>query len=110
VRHEILLGCRVLAAAACLVRSARAQIVTENAGTISPETPILHGRFGRLETARVTDGSLVQILLVAPDETTDFGLALPLVHRHVVGGGSGTFQEPGAATLRRRSRPIGVVG
>lgn len=60
-----------------------AQVVTENAGTVSPETPVWQTRFEYLKAGRVTDLRMVETFLWAPHEVMDFGLSVPLHHREV---------------------------
>ncbi|HEU4394093.1 MAG TPA: hypothetical protein VFS92_00900 [Planctomycetota bacterium] len=73
----------VAVAIAASASAASAQIVVENAGTVSPETPILQSRF---ETARWDDGSEVRLTesyFWAPRPRLDFGLSVPLVRREL---------------------------
>ncbi len=60
-----------------------AQVVTENAGTVSPETPIWQTRFEYAKTGHLTDLRMVETFLWAPSEVMDFGLTVPLHHRDV---------------------------
>lgn len=79
-----------------------AQVVTENAGTVSPETPLWQTRFEYLKTNHVTDIRAVETFLWAPDGTMDFALSVPLVHRDVEfgSGTGGTLEGLGDASLR----------
>jgi hypothetical protein len=60
-----------------------AQVVTENAGTVSPETPIWQTRIEYFKAERLTDLRAVETLSWAPDPTMDFALSLPVIHRDV---------------------------
>lgn len=79
----LLRGLLVALAIAASATAASAQIVVENAGTVSPETPILRTRF---ETARWDDGTdvrLTESYFWAPRPRLDFGLSVPLVRREL---------------------------
>lgn len=60
-----------------------AQVVTENAGTVSPETPIWQTRIEYQKAAHVTDLRAVESFLWAPNGTMDFALSVPVHHRDV---------------------------
>lgn len=62
------------------------QIVTENAGTTSPETPIWQTRFEYSRTSHLTDLRAVETFFWAPNEAMDFALAVPIAHRDVEAG------------------------
>jgi len=79
-----------------------AQVVTENAGTVSPETPLWQTRIEYLKTENVIELRAVETFLWAPDPTMDFGLSLPIIHRDVeVGAGiEDTIEGIGDASLQ----------
>jgi hypothetical protein len=78
-----------------------AQVVTENAGTVSPETPIWQSRLEMTRSAHVTDLRAVETLLWAPDGATDVALGVPVHHRDVeLGGVSSTLEGVGDVSLR----------
>ncbi len=81
---------------------ALAQVVTENAGTVSPETPIWQTRFEYLKVEQATDIRAVETFLWAPNEVMDFGLSVPFHHRDVefAGGPEETLEGVGDASLR----------
>lgn len=64
-----------------------AQVVTENAGTVSPETPAWQTRFEYVKSERVTDQRMVETFLWAPNEVMDFGPSVPLHQREVAFAG-----------------------
>lgn len=79
---------------------ARGQIVTENAGVQSPETPELQERFeyGRFQSAR--DLSFVQGLVVGLDRENELRLRVPFTWRRFESaGGDADFSGFGDATL-----------
>jgi len=78
------------------------QVVTENAGTISPETPIWQTRFEYLRTGRLADVRAVETFLWAPNGVMDFALSVPLHHRDVEFGTGleDTLEGVGDASLR----------
>jgi len=82
--------------------TAWAQIVTENAGTASPETPLWQTRFEYLKADHLTDLRIVETFIWAPNGVMDFALAVPLHHRDVEFGGSldETLEGVGDASLR----------
>jgi outer membrane putative beta-barrel porin/alpha-amylase len=78
-----------------------AQITVENAGTISPETPIWQSRLEYAKTEHTTDIRLLEKFDWAPNEVMDFELAVPLVHRDVeFDAVDGTLEGIGDASLR----------
>lgn len=78
-----------------------AQVVTENAGTVSPETPLWQNRFEYLKTEHLTDLRVVESFFWAPNEVMDFGLAVPVHHRDVEFAGlEDTLEGVGDASLR----------
>jgi hypothetical protein len=78
-----------------------AQVVTENAGTISPETPLWQNRFEYFKAENLTDLRLVETFVWAPNGVMDLALTLPLIHRDVsFGTVEGGFEAVGDATLR----------
>lgn len=78
-----------------------AQVVTENAGTVSPETPLWQTRFEYVKTERLTDLRVVESFFWAPDEVMDFALAVPVHHRDVEFAGlEDTLEGVGDASLR----------
>lgn len=78
-----------------------AQVVTENAGTVSPETPTWQTRFEYAKTKHLTDLRMVETLIWAPNEVMDFGLSVPLHHRDVgFGGLEDTLEGLGDASAR----------
>ncbi len=82
--------------------SALAQIVTENAGTVSPETPIWQTRLEYSKADSVTDLQAVETFLWAPDGTMDFAISVPVAHRDVEFGTGldGTLEGLGDTSLR----------
>jgi hypothetical protein len=83
---------------------ARAQVVTENAGTLSPETPIWQTRFEILKTKHVTDLRAAETFQWAPNGVMDFALTVPVHHRDVefAGGLEDTLEGVGDASLRAK--------
>ena len=78
-----------------------AQVVTENAGTVSPETPIWQTRLEYLKAEHLTDLRAVETFLWAPNEVMDFALSVPLHHRDVEFAGlEDTLEGVGDASLR----------
>lgn len=78
-----------------------AQIVTENAGTVSPETPIWQTRLEYERDVHLEDIRAVETFLWAPDDTMDFGLSIPVHHLDVdFSGVQGTLEGLGDASLR----------
>ncbi len=79
-----------------------AQVVTENAGTVSPETPIWQTRLEYSKAENLTDLRAVETFLGAPDGTMDFALSVPVAHRDVEfgAGTDGTLEGLGDASLR----------
>jgi hypothetical protein len=78
-----------------------AQVVTENAGTVSPETPIWQTRLEVQKTAHATDLRAVETFLWAPNEAMDFGLSVPVHHRDVEFAGlEDTLEGVGDTSLR----------
>ncbi len=79
-----------------------AQVVTENAGTVSPETPFWQTRFEYQKAKHLTDLRAVETFLWAPDSTMDFALNLPVAHRDVEFGTTidGTLEGLGDASVR----------
>lgn len=78
-----------------------AQVLTENAGTVSPETPIWQTRFEYARSEHLTDLRVVETFLWAPNEIMDFGLSVPVHHRDVKFGGlEDTFGGVGDTSLR----------
>lgn len=78
-----------------------AQVVTENAGTVSPETPLWQTRFEYLKTEHATDLRAVETFLWAPNEVMDFGLSVPVHHRDIEFAGlEDTFEGAGDASVR----------
>jgi hypothetical protein len=79
-----------------------AQVVTENAGTVSPETPLWQTRLEYFKAENVTDLRAVETFIWAPDATMDFALSLPFVHRDVEFGAGieDTVEGIGDASLR----------
>jgi len=63
--------------------SAYAQIVVENAGTVSPETPTWQSRFEIDRYKNVTDLRATENLYWAPDPRTEFKLSAPLLRREL---------------------------
>lgn len=61
------------------------QIVTENAGTASPETPIWSTRFEYFHSEHVTDLRVVEGFTWAPSPVMDFALTVPIAHRDADG-------------------------
>ena len=88
--------------AASAPATARAQIVTENAGTASPETPIWQTRFEYLKTEHLTDLRIAETFIWAPNGVMDFALTVPIHHRDVEFGGGleDTLEGIGDSTLR----------
>lgn len=81
--------------------TAWAQVVTENAGTVSPETPILQTRFEYEKDEHLTDIRVVETFFWAPNEAMDFALTVPFHHRDVEFGGlEDTLEGVGDASLR----------
>lgn len=78
------------------------QIVTENAGTYSPETPFLQTRFEYARSEFVTEVRAAEVFLWAPANDMDLALNLPVLHRKVEfgNGNEGTLDGLGDATLR----------
>jgi hypothetical protein len=84
-----------------LAARARGQILVENAGPISPETPALQSRleFGLAENA--TDLRLVETGIFSPHASMDFALAVPLALRSIdLPGQEGALSGLGDASLR----------
>lgn len=78
-----------------------AQVVTENAGTVSPETPIWQTRFEYAKAERLTDLRAVETLFWAPNELMDFALSVPVHHRDIeFGGVEGMLEGVGDSSLR----------
>lgn len=79
-----------------------AQVVTENAGTVSPETPIWQTRLEYSKAENLTDLRAVETFLWAPDGMMDFALSVPVAHRDVAFGSGidGTLEGLGDASLR----------
>ncbi len=78
-----------------------AQVVTENAGTVSPETPIWQTRLEVQKAAHATDLRAVESFFWAPNEVMDFGLSVPVHHRDVECAGlEDTLEGVGDASLR----------
>lgn len=57
------------------------QIVTENAGTVSPETPLWQTRFEYFKAEHLSELRAIETFVWAPDPTMDFALSLPIIHR-----------------------------
>jgi len=75
----------VIATMLALVASASAQIVTENAGVISPETPTFREVFNFEETENLLDLRLNHQLLVGLDRKTELRLTVPtIITRQVI--------------------------
>ena len=78
-----------------------AQVVTENAGTVSPETPIWQTRFEYQKAAHAIDLRAVESFLWAPNEVMDFALSVPVYHRSVEFAGlKDSLEGIGDASLR----------
>jgi hypothetical protein len=78
-----------------------AQVVTENAGTVSPETPTWQTKFEYAKTKHLTDLRMVETFVWAPNEVMDFGLSVPLHHRDVEFSGlEDTLEGMGDASAR----------
>lgn len=77
------------------------QVVTENAGTVSPETPIWQTRFEIQKAAHATDLRAVETFFWAPNGVMDFGLSVPVHHSDVdFAGLEDTLEGVGDASLR----------
>ena len=81
---------------------ARSQIVTENAGTISPETPLCQSRFEYAWSAHVTEVSAIESFFWAPNDKMDLALSVPVIHRDFESGNgvAGTLAGFGDIALR----------
>lgn len=78
-----------------------AQVVTENAGTVSPETPIWQTRFEYAKAEHLTDLRAVETFFWAPNGVMDFALSVPVHHRDVEFGGlDDTLEGVGDSSLR----------
>lgn len=95
--HAGLVALALLASAA----TARGQVVTENAGTLSPETPLWQTRLAYARTHHVTDLSGAETLVWAPDATLDLALTVPVHHRDVAFGGRDATREGLGDTVLR---------
>ncbi len=81
--------------------SAWAQVVTENAGTVSPETPVWQTRLELLKTEHLTDLRIAETLVWAPNTAMDFALTVPIHHRDVEAGSvESALEGLGDVTLR----------
>lgn len=78
------------------------QVVTENAGTASPETPIWQTRFEYLKTKHLTDVRVAETFIWAPNEVMDFALTVPVHHSDVEFAGDleDTLEGVGDSTFR----------
>lgn len=72
-----------------LAPAGMAQIVTENAGTISPETPILRQSYSYFGSERLEELRWTSQLIVAPDTSREFKLSMPVLYRDVTVGDRG---------------------
>jgi len=82
-----------------------AQVVTENAGTVSPETPLWQTRLEVQKLAHATDLRAVESFLWAPNDAMDFALSVPVHHRDVEFAGlEDTLEGFGDASLRWNPR------
>lgn len=81
---------------------AAGQVVTENAGTVSPETPVWQTRLEYFRTRHLTDLRVAETLLWAPNGAMDFGLTVPVHHRDVEFGAGleDTLEGFGDVTIR----------
>lgn len=77
---QTLWGLLVIAASAS---AAGAQIVVENAGTVSPETPTWKSLFENDRYENVTDFRLTETLYWAPEPGTEFKFAVPFLRREL---------------------------
>lgn len=78
-----------------------AQVMTENAGTVSPENPIWQTRFEYLKAEHLTDLRAVESFFWAPNEAMDFALSVPVHHRDVEFSGiEDTLEGVGDSSLR----------
>ncbi len=92
----------VLLLATSAPAAAWAQVVTENAGTASPETPIWQTRFEYFKTEHLTDLRIAETFIWAPNGVMDFALTVPIHHRDVEFGGGleDTLEGVGDVSLR----------
>lgn len=92
---------RTLTALAVATPLARAQIVTENAGVVSSETPILREAFGFTQYAHGRELAWNQRFSFAPGRHDELQLTLPFYERELeLTGGDADFAGFGDATLR----------
>jgi hypothetical protein len=66
---------------ALLAPPARGQLVTENAGILSPETPLLRQSLSWFESRNLSELRLTSQLLFAPSPTRELKLGVPLLAR-----------------------------
>lgn len=96
----VFVGALALAAAP----DAAGQVITENGGVISPQTPILRESVSFLQTAQVKElrwGN--QLIVSAPGIPLEAKVTLPVVYRHVeVAGGGGREDLFGVGDLSVR--------
>lgn len=81
--------------------SARAQVLTENAGAISPETPILRQTELYLDYSAARELRYTPTVIWSPDPQREFRLSVPYVWKMVDFAGGSTFRAGlGDVTLR----------
>jgi hypothetical protein len=103
--HRAIAACIRFAAASLALAlagtTAHAQIITENAGVLSPQTPELHEAFTFTRAASGTDRAWVQQVLVSTDRANEFQLTQPWIDRSVdSAGGDLDFAGWGDVSLR----------
>ena len=78
---------------AVLCRAAQAQVVTENAGVISPETPIVREGLSVLDAENLREVRWEHQLIYALDPTREVKLTMPLVWRDVELASAGGVED-----------------
>jgi hypothetical protein len=84
---------------AVLCRAAQAQVVTENAGVISPETPIVREALSVLDAENLREVRWEHQLIYALDPTHEVKLTVPLVWRDVELATAGGVEDADLAGL-----------
>ncbi len=93
MRGSILLAVWIVTMTTCAAHSASAQIVTENAGVVSPETPILRESFTYLDGDHAREFRWSHQLILATDPSREFRLTVPTSWKQVEFAGPGGQRE-----------------
>jgi hypothetical protein len=93
IRAACRLGSQGAAMLLALASIARAQIVTENAGVLSPETPVLRESLSVFESENLDEVRVSNQLIYSVDTKREFKLTLPFLSRDVDFAGVGGTPE-----------------